>query len=558
MATGLDVLLGNQAQGPQNGLDVLMAPPPAAPAPAAPTFQGTRAGGVMQGVNDVQNGAAQWLYNMLPQGARNMGDSADHWLYDKTGGAIGTKPGLDFNNAVADQNSQYEASKQANGREGIDWARALGAGGAQVGLAAVSGGTSMGPLAAGAAGGALTPVTDMTQGSDNTFAGGAAKNVALGGALGGGLGVIGKGVAGAISPQVSSTARALMDSGVQLTPGQMLGGMAKTTEDKLTSLPIVGDMIKGAQSKGVESLNISTYNRVLAPLKDAGFQIDVPKTAGREAVESVTTQVKDAYNQLLPKLTTQMDPKFAQDIGHLTEMVSSGNLGKAEADQFSKILQTKVLDKFQGQDAITGETLKTMESQLGELAGQYRSVPLGGAIQELQSQVRSLVERSNPQYAGQLSKINEAFANLTRVQTAASSQGAANGVFSAAQLSSAVKGGDKTVRDNAYAQGKALMQDLSDPAKATLTSSVGDSGTTGRAATAGALGALLSNPAHLLNPAVLGAVIPTAAAYSGAGQRVMNAVGAPRSAQTQALAEALRRLTDNSAAPLSAGALAGR
>jgi hypothetical protein len=553
MASGLDLLMSEPSQ---SGLDVLMAPPE--PVKPVATAQGTRTGGVLQGINDVQNAAAQWLYNLVPQGAKDAGDSADHWLYDKTGGAIGTKPGLNFNNAVADQNAQYEASKAANGRGGVDWMRALGAGGAQIGLGALSGGASLGPVGAGVAGGALTPVTDITPGSNNTFAGGAAKNVAIGGAVGGGLGAVGNTVAGAISPKISATARALMGDGVQLTPGQIAGGAAKSTEDKLTSVPVVGDMIRAAQSKGVESLNIATYNRVLNPLKEAGFAVEVPKKAGREAVDSISTQVSDAYNSLLPKLTVQMDPKFAQGVGNLTEMVSSGNLGQAEAQQFSKILQTKVLDKFMGQNAITGETLKTMESQLGELASQYRSVPMGGAIAELQSEVRSLVQRSNPQYAPQLSKINEAFANLTRVQSAAAGQGAADGVFSAAQLASAVKGGDKTVRDNAYARGQALMQDLSDPAKKMLTASAGDSGTAGRAMSAGALGALLSNPAQLLNPAVLGTVLPAAAAYSSPGLKLLNGLAGPRSAEADALAKALRRLTESGAAPVSAGALAGR
>lgn len=556
MATGLDVLLGAEPQAPQSGLDVLMAPPAAPAAPAPPGSMGGRMGGVLQGLRDTQNAGAQWLYNALPQGMRDAGDSADHWLYDKTSGQMGTQPGMSFNNAVADENTRYEASRQANGRDGIDWMRALGAGGSQAAMSVGAAPAKMGALGAGVLSGALSPVTDMSQGSDNTFAGGAAKNVALGGAVGGAVGTVGKSLANAVSPQISATARALMDSGVQLSPGQMFGGMAKSIEDKLTSVPIVGDMIRGSQGRAVESLNSAAYSRVLTPLKEAGFKIETPKGVGREAVDNISQQVSSAYEGLLPKLTTQIDPKFSEAVGKLSGMVRDGNLGEAEGKQFNAILQTKVLDKFMGQGVITGETLKRMESELGTIANTYSGAPLGGAVKELQSEVRALVQRSNPEYAPQLTKINEAFANLTRVQTAAASQGSPNGVFSAAQLAAAVKGGDKTVRDNAYARGQALMQDLSDPAKATLTSSAADSGTAGRAMAAGGIGALLANPTHLLNPAVLGTVLPTAAVYSAPGQRVLNAMAAPRSSEMQALAAALRKFTNQSAAPVSATALA--
>jgi hypothetical protein len=120
------------------------------------------------------------------------------------------------------------------------------------------------------------------------------------------------------------------------------------------------------------------------------------------------------------------------------------------------------------------------------MAKGYQSDPdfnnrqMGDALAATVQSMRNCLARTNPDYAAQLNNINKAFANLTVLQRAAAMQGAKDGIFSANQLSAAVKSGDKTVRDNAFARGNALMQDLSDAAKANLPSTVPDSGTAGR------------------------------------------------------------------------------
>jgi len=558
---GIDQLLNGGASeqtAPATGLDMLLKGGSApAPLPVAtnPTQRGSITGGLIQGVNDVQDGAAQWLYNSLPKSIQDAGDSVDHWVYDKTSGAMGTKPGMTFNASVADKNKQYEAARAGNGRDGIDWARGIGAGGAQAALTPFL--PQMGAMRAGAMSGALSPVLDDKSGAD--YAQQKAADVGLGGVMGGFLGSGANALAGLIKPQINTAARTLANAGVSLTPGQMLGGFPKSVEDKLTSVPLIGDAIKAAQARGTESLNTATYKRVLQPLADGGFDVSLPKSVGREAVDSISNQVSGAYNSLLPKLTTHMDPQFSQDVGRLSQMVNTGNLGEAESKQFNAILQSQVLDKFMGpKGTITGETLKQMESNLGDLARSNGGQPLGGAVKELQANIRSLVQRTNPEYASQLTKINESFANLTRVQTAAATQGAPNGVFNANQLSAAVKSGDSTVRDNAFARGNALMQDLSDPAKGTLSSSVPDSGTAGRLGAMAGVGALLSHPAMLADPKVLGgaalAALP-AAAYTRQMLPIVQKALLNRPVGAQQAADLVRRGASQSAPALTGGLL---
>lgn len=569
MADGLDALFSSPAAAPQpaasagaTGLDLLMGMPstPKVPTPAAPaTFEGTKAGGLVQGVRDTTNAAAQWLYNALPSGVQKAGDSVDHFLYDKTGGAIGTKSGLNFNSAVSDQNSQYEASRAANGRDGIDWMRAGGQAASQIPMMAGTGGVSS-PVAAGVLGGALTPVTNMSPDSDTSFAAQKAQQVGIGALTGGALGVVGGALSGAISPNVGQQARALMDAGVKLTPGQMFGGVAKTMEDKLTSVPVVGDVIKSAQGRAVDNLNTAAYGRVVAPLKKAGFDASAPTTAGRDAIDSISNQVSDAYNSLVPKLTLRKDSELTTQLASLNDMAGKG-LAPAQAATFQRLMAT-VDHNFTAEGVSSGKTLQGMLSDLKTAAQGYVSDPsfenqqLGAALKTAQQTLEDGLRRNNPLYAKKLDGINEAFANLARVQTAGAMQGASNGVFSGAQLSAAVKAGDKTVRDNAFARGNAFMQDLSDPAKNILGSSVANSGTADRAMAAGAAGAVMAKPQNLLNPFVWLAGAP-ALAYTKPGIAALNMAAMRRPVPVQQIGDLLRTMTPAATLPFTDAAVPG-
>lgn len=99
--------------------------------------------------------------------------------------------------------------------------------------------------------------------------------------------------------------------------------------------------------------------------------------------------------------------------------------------------------------------------------------------------MRRMLVRSNPNQAQELGALNTAWANFKRVQRAAAGVGAEDGMFSPAQLQSAVKALDRSKDKGQFARGNALMQDLSDPAKAILGSKVPDSGTPGRLAAGG-------------------------------------------------------------------------
>jgi hypothetical protein len=118
--------------------------------------------------------------------------------------------------------------------------------------------------------------------------------------------------------------------------------------------------------------------------------------------------------------------------------------------------------------------------------------------------------------------------------------GAEEGIFSPAQLQSAVKAMDKSKDKGKFAKGEALMQDLSESAKTALGNKVPDSGTPYRALIAALAASGGAGAAGL--PAVataLGGLAASPLLYSGPGQQLTATLLARRPAGANALANSL-------------------
>ena len=329
---------------------------------------------------------------------------------------------------------------------------------------------------------------------------------------------------------------ALLDKeGVSLTPGQIKGGMAKSLEDKATSIPLLGDAINSARRRGVESFDAAAINRALAP-----FGEKLPSgLKGNDAIKYAYGKLGEKYDDLLPSLKGDLNFKNApnalpaqagqaapaslrEELNAIRQM--GANLPNPQRGMLGRIIDNEVIKRFTPQGKASGESLKEIESKLGVLERSFRKSEnydvrtMGGAVQEVQNALRRMIERVNPQYGDQLATINEGYANFKVAQKAASSPAAVEGVFSPTQLHSAVRAKDPSKDKARFAEGGARMQDLSTAGKAVLPSSVPDSGTVGRAALAYAM-------AHPLKAAGLG--IPIAAAalpYTPIGQSVLQRI----------------------------------
>lgn len=362
----------------------------------------------------------------------------------------------------------------------------------------------------GAVAGAMNPVEDA-----RNYATEKAKQVLFGTAAGGVGGAVFNRIGAALNPKMTDAQRLLAEEGVTLTPGQLAGGSLSRLEEKATSTPFLGAQISEARQKGIEQFNSAALNRALSPIGQKTDKI------GREGFQEVKQKIGDAYDDVLSQIAVTADAQFANDLNALR--AAAQNLPKAQADQFDSLLNNLVLSRFTQAGKMSGEQMKKVESELGRKASNYMRDAsadvrdMGAALREAQNVLRQTVMRSNPQKAGELQAINNAFAQYARIRRATTSLGAEDGVFSPAQLLNAVKAEDKTVGKAGFGQGKAMLQDLAEAGKSVLGNKVPNSGTADR------LAAMVSNPMAVVgSPFGLAAGIPASALYSQPVQRLLN------------------------------------
>lgn len=316
-----------------------------------------------------------------------------------------------------------------------------------------------------------------------------------------------------VNPDVQLLSR----EGIALTPGQNAGGTLKALEDKATSWPIVGDVINSARKRGITEFNAAAINRAKLP----GMEVD---GVGNQAMQDLRQGLGQAYDEVLAKSNVNaLEPEFVQKISNLREMAKS--LPEREQKAFDSIIEREIGQRMSPNGMVNAENLQAAKSGLGNEANNFATSTdayqrqLGQALKQSQQEFIDLVSRSNPQNAAELKAIDTAYANFKRLQKASSGVGAEGGVFTPAQLQSAVKAADRTKDKRAFSEGTALMQDLAAAGKAVMPSKVPDSGTAGRTFSN------ITTPSGLISTLLgAGAALPVAAAYSKVGSKAINKI----------------------------------
>ena len=461
-------------------------------------------------------------------------------------GANVTGIGADaVNQRISDVEKQYQTARNAAGSEGFDPLRMAGniamtapVGGAASMPASFAGRVGIGALQ-GAGFAALQPVTE------GDFAEEKASQIGTGAVVGGVMAPVVGAAARLISPKasVNPDVKALQQAGVRPTIGQALGGHAARLEEKMQSLPIMGDAITAAHGRGVEQLNRAVLNRAIAPI---GGKVT---ETGQEGLRQVRTQLSAAYDNLLPKMSVNtLDDSFVSNVANLRSMVSS--LPAREAKQFDDLLMREIEGRIAPNGVLSANNLKQAQAAIREKSITFSKsndayqAELGRAFRQLGDELKTLVERSNPQYAKELNAINKGWSVYERAKLA--SQYANAEKFTPAQLQRAVKSQDITKGKRAFTEGQAPLQDLSDAAVRVMKNRTPDSGTATRLMYGG--GALASG---MINPGIPLTLGAGTLAYTPALQRLLVGSVANRPQQAQRLADLLRQ----SQPYLSAGAV---
>lgn len=347
---------------------------------------------------------------------------------------------------------------------------------------------------------------------------------AVGSVMGAIVGGVGAGVrTSPARPRVAANAaQRLQAEGMQITPGQIAGGVWRNLEDKATSIPIVGDMIRNAKVRGNEGFNRAMANRVLAPL---GEEVPANVAPGRETIAYLQDRIGQAYDDVLGRVSVQRDAQLDADIQAIQQAAQMlPDNGQA---QLTRIVDQLINRRLQG--PVSGRNYKAIESEVGQMAADYGGSAtasereLGRLLTDLRGALRDTVTRSNPNEAAALTAVDDGFANLTTIERAAANS--QDGTFTPNQARTAMRQGDRSVRKRATARGTARMQGLVDDAQAVLPSTIPDSGTAGRLMAGGA-GFLAG-----INPLLAIPAVGAAAVYSRPGIGAINALSQMRAPQ---------------------------
>lgn len=433
------------------------------------------------------------------------------WL-ESTIGALGTPPGQAVGNAVFSATGVPEYQPTTPGGR-------VAMSAAQGGIA----GAPLGPLPAllGLLGGTTGQITQEATGNERLSA-------LAGLAPGGALTALGARASSRMTPELEA-------AGINPTIGQALGGWANRLEQGFGSIPILGDFIKSGRAGAIEDFNRGAINMALDHI---GEKLDRGTPLGRAAIDEAAGKIGGAYDRITPQLNVTLDPQFGTG---LTDIFRRSNmLSRDHQQQLGNTVRTEIMDRLNGPD-MTGQAFRDAESTLGQITRENRTSPLpadrayGNAIQDLQTELRDLLRRSNPDQAAQLQDIHNAYRTMLPVEIAAARMGtglgghAEAGVFTPSQLTSGVRQADPTLRNRGFARGNAVLQDYAESGRTLLGDTLPDSGTPYRGFVGlGGLGAAGSGgvAAGLLNPMTLGLGLAGAGGagflYSPAGRAAMN------------------------------------
>jgi hypothetical protein len=478
-----------------------------APAPITSGFQ--------MGLKDPISGGAQ----LLPRGL----------AFLSSAGGLAPNPVSRFfgdeaarvDEMVKAEEQAYQQSRQAQGESGFDWARL---GGNVINPTNLIGGAAltkalpaMKPMSmaagSGATAGALQPVYNTDEfGTEKT------KQTVVGGLSGVGGSFVAQKAAGVLNPITTKAEKTMADLGVQLTPGQRLGGQAATIEQFAQNLPLVGKFIANAKERGIYNFNKGVINKALGRIGEK-----LPEDAiGRDAVQYADEVVSQRYTDVLGKVRFTRDTDFNKALSNVVKIPTDPRMRSLADTEIKSIVGARIPDKG---GVVDGATYQAVESDLKKRAMAYMNSStaaerdVGQALQEAANLLKKGLAKQNPEQASALRRINSAYGDIEVMRKASVATGADNGVFTPKQYNAAVKAGDFGRQKKRFSRGQARGQDISEAAVETM-SPPANSTLEGRLALGVGGGyAALQNPTIMAAAAAL-----TPALYSPGGLKAMEAM----------------------------------
>lgn len=517
-------------------------------------FQGSFLGSMVQGGRDILDAGAQGLYHALPESVQQAGDKFNNMLADPnlpTSALVGEMPEGGIDQKLQQDEAAFQQQRANAGRGGIDAGRIVGNIAATLPLVSARGlqfandakglGGFLANMGRGGAQGAIAGAAQPVL--DGDFVQSKLGQAGYGAMFGAGAYPLGSALGRVISPKVDKQTKHLLDEGVNPTAGDILGGGFKTAEDKLMSVPIVGDAIRNARLKAREEFNRAAMSRAL---RGTGQKVDdIP--LGQEGTNKIYQVLDNEYDKLYTKVKFKQDNKFKDAIAKISDEAKT--LDEPQAKKFREIVGEFVENKLNPDGGMDGKTFKKLQTKLRQEGSRFAknqdpfNQDLGILINKVNDAASNALKRTNPEHSAKISQLQRNYANYIRLEKATSTTADVSGGFSPSQLSMAVKSTDQSLRKGQFGRGQSLMQDLSSSGMKVLNPKIPDSGTTGRALSAllgaGTLYGGMTNP--LLTGLALGGVGATA--LPAVGRKTMAALLAKRPKGAKEFAHELTKIS---------------
>jgi hypothetical protein len=288
-----------------------------------------------------------------------------------------------------------------------------------------------------------------------------------------------KGAAAILEPTVSAGAKLLRKEGISPTVGQIYGGRAAALEEKMTSVPGVGDVISSARKAANEDLTRAAFNRALNPIgKTAkGLKLD------RSGLGKIYDSFNDAYERLIPQASFRATDGFLDDIISTLDDIAP-MLDDVQNRTLQNTVSRVIIDRVSAADVLTGKPLHRATNALRKRSEKLSKGMLvaesdmGEALSRIVSVIDSHIAKQNPALAVELSAVNKGYSNYVVLRRAYKGSGVTPEGITPAKLDAAVR--MEASGKNAAATGRANMQDLSSAGVDTLGSTVPNSFTADR------------------------------------------------------------------------------
>lgn len=305
-------------------------------------------------------------------------------------------------------------------------------------------------------------------------------------AIAGSLSAVGGAGMQKVAPHITAKAKELLKRGVPLTPGQavrgsgVIGTTLATLEEKAAStLPFVGDAIKGAFDRTRSAFNRASFDEALAPIA-----IRAPKAGeGRALIAFGEKQINKAYDDVLRnmKITEQM-PLF----DGVFKVVERAN--KDIRDDILDRAEKLIFDRFDDAGGVlAGRALKEVQSRLRKDLTRLRRAGFSDetqarkadAIEDILAVFSHQLAKQNPKLAKRLNDVDKAYGNFEIVRNA-SIRRKLDETFTPGDLLAETARADPTKRKSQFSRGAARMQQGAQTAQDVIGRTIPDSGTAGR------------------------------------------------------------------------------